>query len=968
MFSAVLFDLGGVLVFYGDAEIDVRTMNLRGLRRIHEHLTAQGYALPSPETFCTALDAQIQEYWRHCFDHMEGLNLRDLLWHELMKHGVHLPLAEHAVCWDIFHETISPSLSLDEDATRTLEQLRTKGLRLGVVTNTIWPLAVHLKYLSRWEVLDYFDCLVCSSEVGIVKPHSAIFEQALRVLNAEPEQAVFVGDRTFEDVFGPHQLGMKTILRRLPYRENTFEAETDRSITALKELPMLLAGDWGTEGGATVELTSLSPGGAGSEASTADRAQATQAFSVLVADRQKNLADRASVGPEFDLSLIEGAFGLSIEKCIPVREDLRWIYKILSSEGVYALKIFSPILPKEMVLFVSSLMKTLKDKGLQQIPLARPITESHRGTKLNPYVLQGRDGRYCVLTRWLDGAPFDGKLEQLHSAGAFLGRYHKVMQDVTIDHMFVAELTRRFPPASHPDPDAEHHFDLGSFVEQARHGKGEIDAFILKNHTYVKQKICELKARLHAQVTSNTATRTGGLRGLPSPYLITHGDFRPDNVLFDADNHVCGIFDFDEARYQERVCDLAWALKQFCPGEAGVIDADRAITFLQAYQQTNFLLLEELSLIVDALRGRCIELIYLHSLLYYQTGQSRLPFMHDYLDTLRWLDRHEPDLIKAFHQALACDQSFLLPTQTNAGSPVVADIGQTEKLNRTELNYMHEASQQEQTMLRVMELARQDERIQGVGVSGSSGAAYADRYSDIDFMLVVDKDRADEFNALMIEWMRQFGETIVTHKRKSVKGIASAIHRVLYANGTICDFLLTTMEELGPNPFHKRTQVLVDKTGAFSRFIQAQKQIEFHCNVGRQFGERVTAFWFDCAKVCASLHRGEIWHAMATLNKMREHLFVLLHLHAKGGAFDPGEAVAKGLEKINSTGINANLTKTVALYDEEALWTAFQWTVNIFCQVTRNLANKHNLVIPFDQGKLVQIVDGWIGKRTLKEC
>jgi putative hydrolase of the HAD superfamily len=53
---------------------------------------------------------------------------------------------------------------------------------------------------------------VFSSEVGKRKPHPAIFETALERLGVEPERALFVGDRRFEDIRGAKEAGMTTVL------------------------------------------------------------------------------------------------------------------------------------------------------------------------------------------------------------------------------------------------------------------------------------------------------------------------------------------------------------------------------------------------------------------------------------------------------------------------------------------------------------------------------------------------------------------------------------------------------------------------------------------------------------------------------------------------------------------------------------------------------------------------------------
>jgi putative hydrolase of the HAD superfamily len=55
------------------------------------------------------------------------------------------------------------------------------------------------------------DFAVFSSEVGKRKPHPAIFERALDALGVAPGEAMFVGDRLYEDVRGANEVGMTSV-------------------------------------------------------------------------------------------------------------------------------------------------------------------------------------------------------------------------------------------------------------------------------------------------------------------------------------------------------------------------------------------------------------------------------------------------------------------------------------------------------------------------------------------------------------------------------------------------------------------------------------------------------------------------------------------------------------------------------------------------------------------------------------
>jgi putative hydrolase of the HAD superfamily len=91
------------------------------------------------------------------------------------------------------------------------EGLRDRGIRVGVLSNTIWTRDYHRGLFERDGVLDLVDGDVYSSEIDHVKPHPEAFRAACRAVGVEPEAAVYVGDRLFEDVYGPQAVGMRAI-------------------------------------------------------------------------------------------------------------------------------------------------------------------------------------------------------------------------------------------------------------------------------------------------------------------------------------------------------------------------------------------------------------------------------------------------------------------------------------------------------------------------------------------------------------------------------------------------------------------------------------------------------------------------------------------------------------------------------------------------------------------------------------
>lgn len=88
---------------------------------------------------------------------------------------------------------------------------------------------------------DYFNPIIISGDYGYRKPDPRLFWKALDALQVSPAQAIFIGNDRYRDVFGPRQLGMKTILfSPTPNISRPDEAEPDYIIREFAELPRAL--------------------------------------------------------------------------------------------------------------------------------------------------------------------------------------------------------------------------------------------------------------------------------------------------------------------------------------------------------------------------------------------------------------------------------------------------------------------------------------------------------------------------------------------------------------------------------------------------------------------------------------------------------------------------------------------------------------------------------------------------------
>ncbi|MDO5435022.1 MAG: HAD family phosphatase [Clostridia bacterium] len=94
------------------------------------------------------------------------------------------------------------------EITETVRILRERGYRTGLISNADVSDRMH------WDespLAPYFDDVIFSCDVGILKPDPAIYLLSLKHLGVRPEEAVFVGDGGSSEHKGAKKVGMNTV-------------------------------------------------------------------------------------------------------------------------------------------------------------------------------------------------------------------------------------------------------------------------------------------------------------------------------------------------------------------------------------------------------------------------------------------------------------------------------------------------------------------------------------------------------------------------------------------------------------------------------------------------------------------------------------------------------------------------------------------------------------------------------------
>jgi putative hydrolase of the HAD superfamily len=102
------------------------------------------------------------------------------------------------------------------DAVATLEALRGRGLRLGMISNA----SSEISGLWAESVLaPLFDAVLFSADEGMMKPDRRLYERMAELLGVEPAQCIFVGDGAYRELQGAQAVGMTAVLIRVPHDE-----------------------------------------------------------------------------------------------------------------------------------------------------------------------------------------------------------------------------------------------------------------------------------------------------------------------------------------------------------------------------------------------------------------------------------------------------------------------------------------------------------------------------------------------------------------------------------------------------------------------------------------------------------------------------------------------------------------------------------------------------------------------------
>lgn len=226
--EAVIFDWGGTLTPWHD--IDLPALWHRVARRLDDNPERAG-------ELAAALHDADERAWHRARTEHKSSTLDEVF--ELAG-AVRTDAALEAL-----YLAYEPHTYADPLARGVLAELRRRHIRVGVLSNTLFPRAWHERIFERDGMLVLLDGAVYTSEIPWVKPHPQAFAAAMAAVGVtDPAAVVFVGDRRYDDIHGAKSAGMRAVLvphSRVPAEQRGHvDGEPDAVIDRLTDLLPLL--------------------------------------------------------------------------------------------------------------------------------------------------------------------------------------------------------------------------------------------------------------------------------------------------------------------------------------------------------------------------------------------------------------------------------------------------------------------------------------------------------------------------------------------------------------------------------------------------------------------------------------------------------------------------------------------------------------------------------------------------------
>jgi HAD superfamily hydrolase (TIGR01662 family) len=237
--STILFDLGSTLLYFRDPWPPIFVEADRALVAV-----LQRAGLPLEDKFFrTESGGFLETYYTKRVDGIIEKTTMTALKEYLASKGFRAVTdSTLRAALDAMYSITQQNWYLEEDTIPTLEILRERGFKLGLISNTSDDKNAQ-DLIDYYRLRSYFELVVTSAGCGIRKPDGRIFQMALDHFHVQPKAMMMVGDTLDADILGANQKGIYSVWinRRVAYEEEgELTIQPQAVISSLTQIPILL--------------------------------------------------------------------------------------------------------------------------------------------------------------------------------------------------------------------------------------------------------------------------------------------------------------------------------------------------------------------------------------------------------------------------------------------------------------------------------------------------------------------------------------------------------------------------------------------------------------------------------------------------------------------------------------------------------------------------------------------------------
>jgi putative hydrolase of the HAD superfamily len=204
--QAILFDLDDTLISYNHA-------SKSAWEQICRSFVTNNQVPFDAETLLETVNKEKNWYWSDPERHRTGrLNInqarRDIVKTALTDLQFHDDVMITAMA-DSVSKLQKELICLFPESIRTLEQLKSAGVRMALITNGMTE--NQRPKIKRFDLTRFFEFCLIEEEVGFGKPDLRVFQLALQKLQLKPDQVWMVGDNLVWDVEAPQKIGIYSV-------------------------------------------------------------------------------------------------------------------------------------------------------------------------------------------------------------------------------------------------------------------------------------------------------------------------------------------------------------------------------------------------------------------------------------------------------------------------------------------------------------------------------------------------------------------------------------------------------------------------------------------------------------------------------------------------------------------------------------------------------------------------------------